>query len=116
MDLHFVDPRAFRPAQNRYDYQNCRNEGSRNKRRDGSGYSFCSNAIITIADNGAGVPESMRRTLFDAFKSDKSKGNGLGLWIVREIVHNHGGKIQYRSNSVSGRSGTIFRLSLPVNP
>ena len=75
-----------------------------------------SNAIITLADNGAGIPESMRTTLFDAFKSDKSEGNGLGLWIVREIVHGHGGKIQYRSNSVSGRSGTIFRLSLPVNP
>ena len=75
-----------------------------------------SNAIITIADNGAGIPESMRGTLFDAFKSDKSEGNGLGLWIVREIVHGHGGKIQYRTSSVSGRSGTIFRLSFPVNP
>jgi signal transduction histidine kinase len=72
------------------------------------------NAIITIADNGAGIPESMRGTLFDAFKSNKSEGNGLGLWIVREIVHGHGGKIQYRSSSVSGRSGTIFRISLPV--
>jgi signal transduction histidine kinase len=73
-----------------------------------------SNAIITIADNGAGIPESMRDTLFDAFKSNKSDGNGLGLWIVREIVHGHGGTIQYRSSSVVGRSGTIFRVSLPT--
>jgi signal transduction histidine kinase len=73
-----------------------------------------SNAIITIADNGAGIPESMRGTLFDAFKSNKSEGNGLGLWIVREIVHGHGGTIQYRSSSVVGRSGTIFRVSLPT--
>jgi signal transduction histidine kinase len=73
-----------------------------------------SNAIITIADNGAGIPESMRGTLFDAFKSDKSEGNGLGLWIVREIVHGHGGTIRYRSSSVVGRSGTIFRVSLPT--
>jgi signal transduction histidine kinase len=73
-----------------------------------------SNAIITIADNGAGIPKSMRGTLFDAFKSDKSQGNGLGLWIVREIVHGHGGTIQYRSSSVVGRSGTIFRVSLPT--
>jgi signal transduction histidine kinase len=36
-----------------------------------------SNAIITIADNGAGIPVSMRGTLFDAFKSNKSEGNGL---------------------------------------
>jgi len=73
-----------------------------------------SNAIITIADNGAGIPESMRGTLFDSFKSNKSEGNGLGLWIVREIIHGHGGTIQYRSSSVIGRSGTIFRVSLPT--
>ena len=73
-----------------------------------------SNAIITIADNGTGIPESMRGTLFDAFKSNKSEGNGLGLWIVREIVHGHGGTIQYRSSCVVGRSGTIFRVSLPT--
>jgi signal transduction histidine kinase len=75
-----------------------------------------SNAIITIADNGAGIPESMRGTLFDAFKSNRSEGNGLGLWIVREIVHGHGGTIQYRSSSVVGRSGTIFRACCPLNP
>ena len=73
-----------------------------------------SNAIITIADNGTGIPESMRGTLFDSFKSNKPEGNGLGLWIVKEIVHGHGGTIQYRSSSVSGRSGTIFRISLPI--
>jgi signal transduction histidine kinase len=75
-----------------------------------------SNAIITIADNGAGIPESMRGTLFDAFKSNKGEGNGLGLWIVREIVHGHGGTIQYRISKVIGRSGTIFRVSLPTQP
>jgi signal transduction histidine kinase len=58
--------------------------------------------------------ESMRGTLFDSFKSNKSEGNGLGLWIVKEIVHGHGGTIQYRSSNVSGRSGTIFRISLPI--
>jgi signal transduction histidine kinase len=73
-----------------------------------------SNAIITIADNGSGIPEPMRETLFDSFRSDKSEGNGLGLWIVREIVHGHRGTIQYRTSSVSGKSGTIFRISLPV--
>jgi signal transduction histidine kinase len=73
-----------------------------------------SNAIITIADNGVGIPESMRETLFDSFKSNRSEGNGLGLWIVRETVHGHGGTIQYRSSSVVGRSGTIFRISLPI--
>ncbi len=72
------------------------------------------NAIITIADNGAGIPEAMRMTLFDSFKSNKSEGNGLGLWIVREIVHGHSGTVQWRSSSVAGRSGTVFRISLPI--
>ena len=71
-------------------------------------------ATITIADNGGGVPESMRKTLFDSFKSNKSGGNGLGLWIVREIVHGHSGTIQWRSSTLAGRSGTVFRISLPI--
>jgi signal transduction histidine kinase len=73
-----------------------------------------SNAVITIADNGAGIPESMRDTLFDSFKSNKPEGNGLGLWIVKEIVHGHGGAIQYRTSNVPDKSGTIFRVSLPI--
>ena len=70
--------------------------------------------IITIADNGAGIPESMRERLFESFRSNKSDGNGLGLWIVNKIIHGHGGKIQYRSSSAQGRSGTVFRIALPT--
>jgi signal transduction histidine kinase len=72
------------------------------------------NVMITIADNGKGIPDALRDTLFDSFKSGKSEGNGLGLWIVREIVQGHGGTIKYRSNNVSGKSGTIFRIALPI--
>jgi signal transduction histidine kinase len=72
------------------------------------------NAVITIADNGTGIPEFLRQTLFDSFKSGRSEGNGLGLWIVREIVQGHGGIIRYRSSSAPGQSGTIFRISLPI--
>jgi signal transduction histidine kinase len=72
------------------------------------------NAIITVADNGGGIPESMRETLFESFKSNKTQGSGLGLWIVREIVHGHGGQIRYRTRSVQGKSGTVFRIALPI--
>jgi signal transduction histidine kinase len=71
-------------------------------------------AIITTADNGAGIPESMRKTLFESFRSNKSDGNGLGLWIVNKIIRSHGGTIQYRSSSALGRSGTVFRIALPT--
>jgi len=70
--------------------------------------------VLTVADNGSGIPESTRLTLFDSFKSSKSESNGLGLWIVREIVQSHGGTIQYRSSSIPGKSGTVFRISLPT--
>jgi signal transduction histidine kinase len=70
--------------------------------------------VMTIADNGHGIPEALRQTLFDSFKSHKPEGNGLGLWVVREIVAGHGGTIQYKSSQVRGRSGTVFRLSLPI--
>jgi signal transduction histidine kinase len=72
------------------------------------------NAIITIADDGKGIPESLRQNLFDSLRSDKSEGNGLGLWIVREIVRRHGGAIRFRSSSVFGKSGTTFRIALPI--
>jgi signal transduction histidine kinase len=71
-------------------------------------------AVITIADNGSGIPESIRKTLFNSFESNKTEGNGLGLWIVREIVQGHGGTIQCRSSETPGKSGTIFRILLPI--
>jgi signal transduction histidine kinase len=72
------------------------------------------NAVITIADNGVGIPESFRQTLFDSFKSGRSEGTGLRLWIVREIVQDHCGTIRYRSCDTPGKSGTTFRISLPI--
>jgi signal transduction histidine kinase len=70
-------------------------------------------AVITIADGGTGIPEAMRTSLFSSFKSSKAEGNGLGLWIVKEIVQNHRGRIQFRSRTNPGKSGTIFRVCLP---
>ena len=73
-----------------------------------------SNAVITVADDGTGIPERVQSTLFDSFKSHKNGGNGLGLWIVREIVQGHRGTIQYRTRRNPDKSGTVFRILLPV--
>jgi signal transduction histidine kinase len=70
--------------------------------------------VIVVADNGAGIPAALRETLFDSFKSHKPNGNGLGLWVVREIVGGHGGSIRYKSSEAQGKSGTVFRISLPI--
>jgi signal transduction histidine kinase len=71
-------------------------------------------AIITIADNGTGIPEAFRPSLFQSFKSSKEAGNGLGLWVVKQIVDGHQGKIAYRTSTDTKRSGTVFRVALPI--
>ena len=70
---------------------------------------------ITIADNGHGIPELVKRNLFRPFFTTKSvAGNGLGLWISQGIVTKHGGKIRFRSRTETGNSGTTFTVLLPV--
>ena len=69
------------------------------------------NFEIRIADNGPGIPFSVRNTLFDPFVSaGKSNGTGLGLAIVSKIVHDHCGTIIIESTS---EVGTTFLLQMP---
>ncbi|MEI6107139.1 MAG: ATP-binding protein [Opitutae bacterium] len=69
--------------------------------------------LITIADNGPGIPTGIRSTIFEPFVSHgKAGGTGLGLALVRSIVEAHHGKITYRT----ARTGTTFTVQLPVMP
>jgi PAS domain S-box-containing protein len=69
---------------------------------------------VTVADTGHGIPREMQGRIFDPFFSTKgSLGTGLGLWITREIVHKHQGRIAVRSSVRPGRSGSVFALFLP---
>jgi PAS domain S-box-containing protein len=69
---------------------------------------------VTVADDGPGVPESIRQRLFEPFSSTKqSKGTGLGLWVCKSIVSKYGGSIRMRTSDVPTRSGTVFRVCLP---
>ncbi len=66
---------------------------------------------IRIADNGRGIPLSIRSTLFDPFvSSGKSNGTGLGLAIVSKIINDHGGSVIVESTS---ETGTVFLVKLP---
>jgi len=54
----------------------------------------------------------MIRSIFEPFVTTKGeRGTGLGLWIVKGIIQNHGGKLSVRSRL---GYGTIFRIDLPV--
>lgn len=66
--------------------------------------------VITIKDQGPGIPEQVQPQLFEPFMtSAKTDGSGLGLAITKEIVHAHGGSIRLLSSSVAG---SVFRLEL----
>jgi len=69
---------------------------------------------ITIADNGSGIPDHLVSTLFQPFHTGKSTGTGLGLWVSSQIVAKHRGTIRYRTSRRPGRTGTVYRVSLPV--
>jgi signal transduction histidine kinase len=65
---------------------------------------------LSIVDNGPGVPESVRVTLFQPFVSEgKASGIGLGLTLAHKIAQEHGGAVTL-DESRPGR--TVFRLSL----
>jgi signal transduction histidine kinase len=65
---------------------------------------------VTISDNGPGVPDSIRRALFNPFvTAGKADGIGLGLNLARRIAEEHGGSV-YLVESNPGR--TVFTMSL----
>jgi signal transduction histidine kinase len=69
-----------------------------------------SKLMLTISDNGSGIPDEMKEKIFTPNFSTKSSGMGLGLAIVKQIVESHSGTITYKSNS---ETGTKFIIELP---
>lgn len=68
--------------------------------------------IITIKDNGCGIPKEHLDSIFEPFITYKKNGTGLGLSIVKNIVDAHHGTIQVES---APDIGTTFRVTLPAN-
>jgi two-component system, NtrC family, sensor kinase len=69
---------------------------------------------ITIADNGHGISATALPRIFEPFFTTKgSTGNGLGLWVCKQIIEKHGGSIRARSHTCDSH-GTTFSVVLPV--
>ena len=68
--------------------------------------------IISVADTGTGVDPDIQSKLFEKFASKSQKGTGLGLFIAKNIIEAHGGKIWFERNS-DGK-GSIFKFTLPL--
>jgi signal transduction histidine kinase len=68
--------------------------------------------IISIADSGTGVDPDIQSKLFEKFATKSQKGTGLGLFIAKNIIEAHGGKIWFERNPEE--KGSIFKFSLPL--
>jgi nitrogen fixation/metabolism regulation signal transduction histidine kinase len=68
---------------------------------------------VTISDNGPGILDPVRRTLFNAFvAAGRPNGTGLGLTLTRRIAEEHGGSVRLMESNVER---TVFTLSLTKN-
>jgi signal transduction histidine kinase len=74
------------------------------RRRDGR-------VVVSVSDEGAGVPAGDRRRVFDPFFSTKARGTGLGLAISKQIVEEHRGRIRLLPRR---KGGTTVQIELPA--
>jgi PAS domain S-box-containing protein len=65
--------------------------------------------VVTVADDGPGIPPEQRDSVFEPLFTTKTKGTGLGLFICRQILEGHGGSIR----AVDADRGAAFEFRLP---
>lgn len=72
------------------------------------------NVLISIQDNGSGIPKKVQDRVFDAFFTTKvaGEGSGLGLDITKKIIDKHNGKIWFETEE---EVGTTFFIQIPLN-
>jgi len=68
------------------------------------------NVIISVIDNGPGIPEEIRERIFEPYFTTKTRGTGMGVVTVQRVVEDHGGRILV--NSEPGK-GSEFTLVIP---
>ena len=83
------------------------NDKSNNNEGDGDK----SIVIVQIIDNGLGIQEDLKQKLFSKFTKGKKVGTGLGLFICKNIVESHGGKIWAENNT---DKGATFSFTIPT--
>ena len=68
--------------------------------------------IISISDNGCGIPDEEKEKLFTPYFTTKSSGSGIGLSLVRQIIELHQSEITFESEV---GKGTTFVIKIPIN-
>ena len=69
------------------------------------------NILLTVKDNGNGIPENLREKIFEPNFTTKSSGTGLGLAFVKNSIENAGGKVWFESIL---NEGTTFYINIPA--
>jgi signal transduction histidine kinase len=93
-------------------------EGGKLNIRVSAGHEWCgdkrSGVRVTIADSGSGTNRGLLPQLFERPFTTKSRGHGLGLQLVKDIVRHHKGWLRVRSSTQPRRHGTAFTLFFPA--
>jgi signal transduction histidine kinase len=71
-------------------------------------------ALVTVKDTGAGIDTEILPKIFSKFITKSFEGLGLGLYISKNVVETHGGKIWAENNNKNGNRGAIFYFTLPL--
>ena len=71
-----------------------------------------SEVVLKVSDNGPGISDDMRHSVFELFKTSKSEGMGVGLWLSKTVVNAHLGDILFDSRL---GQGTCFEVRLPLD-
>jgi PAS domain S-box-containing protein len=72
--------------------------------------------VLTVEDNGVGIGPTELLKVFDAFFTTRATvGTGIGLFVAKEFVEGHRGRINIESNREAGRHGTTIRVFLPLH-
>jgi signal transduction histidine kinase len=70
--------------------------------------------IVSIEDSGMGIDPGIFPRLFSKFAAKSDTGTGLGLFISKNIIEAHGGKIWAQNNNNNGKKGATFAFRLPL--
>jgi len=71
-----------------------------------------SEVVLKVTDNGPGISQDMQQSIFELFKTSKTDGMGVGLWLSKTVVNAHLGDIHFDSRPGVGAS---FEVRLPLD-